>query len=779
MRDRNHDILKNDNGAALITQPKGIEECGLRSNRGSALMLVMISIAFIGILAVVLLGISYTNLRLKTLDGRSRINYYTAETAIAEIQGVLEEYSADAIKKAYEAQLETFIDTSSSQRSAYLKTFYFTTMQTRLKHASAPGKYDAQTLKKFTTKPGVTIVDYSSDISSKGALVYNEADATLTLKNVRVEYEENGLKSSITTDIVIGLPESKTESIGYLDYALISDELIDINTNVTVDVKGGVYAGDKRDGSKNGIVVGSDVGTGDISCLRINGVGADLISRSNVQIYNKSSMMVNNGTLWAKNIVLGSTTDFKLTQVKGADLSITGDAEQLGPEIVVDGKTNVKGDLYLNARYSKAKFSNAYYGYSFGGAEGAVSNSAIVINGYGSSLDMSGINELFIAGRSFVAGDEALEGAGASTSATDILEGESIATKKNETIYLVNSKYLVSKVGSNPTSWDTLDEVIVTPCAVGSKIFTDQIIKMTEVSGSPGTYQYTGGFQAIYDRFLDQNKPIKCYYTQNPDVVYFYLNFENEQKAQDYVKFYYDLNVENRNMFKSNLDVFLNHNKIKINASGGRYDVVGAVIANFNNDPEASFKQTPNFYTSDQLRDEVSDIDDTYLSLQTYLKKYSGYDITRFNNGYVASVINIPNIHAVNDANGTEYHTLSGPADTLIYLVDNDEPGDAPFIVDETTKHGIVVATGDVKLAGLSHVRPYKGLIMAVGKIYTEGGAAEDYCEADSEMLMKLFEHIGKDELDKYFREYPGQTALTVDYSDYIGYENWVKDGDR
>lgn len=779
MRDRNHNILKEDKWIALITQSKGSGECGLKSNRGSALMLVMISIAFIGILAVVLLGISYTNLRLKTLDGRSRVNYYSAETAIAEIQGVLEEYSADALKGAYEAQLESFIELTSAERTAYLKSFFFTTMKTKLQHPSAPGKYNTAKLKTFTTNPGVTIIDYSSDISSKGALVYNEADATLSLKNVRVEYEENGLKSSITTDIVISLPDNRTEAIGYLDYALISDELIDINTNVTVDVKGGVYAGDKKDGSKNGIVVGSDVGTGDSSCLRINGTGSNLISRSNVQIYNKSSVVVNNATLWAKNIVLGSTTEFKLTQATGADLAISGDVEQKGPEITVDGKTNIKGDLYLNARYSKAKFSDSYFGYSFGGAEGAVSNSAIVINGYGSSLDMSGINVLFIAGRSFVSGEKATEGAGSTTAASDILEGESIATKKNETIYLVDSKYLVSEIGSNPTSRETLDSVLTTPHpAYGSKLFTDQIIKMTEVSGSPGTYQYAGGFQAIYENYLDPNMPIKCYFTLNPSVVYFYLNFKDEEKAQEYVKYYYN-NSENKSMFNNNLNAFLNNNKIKINAAGARYDVVGAVIANFNNDSQVSFKQVPNLYSNAQLNEEVTEIDRTYLSLQTYLRKFGGYDEARFNNGYVASVINIPNIHAENNANGTNYFTLNGPNNTCIYLVDNDEPGDAPFIVNESTKHGIVVATGDVKLGALSSATPYKGLIMAVGKIYTDGGAAEEYCEADSEMLMELFEFVGKNELDKYFREYPGQVSVTMDYSKYISYENWVKDGDR
>lgn len=756
-------------------------EYGLRSNKGSALMLVMICVAYIGVMAVVLLGVSYSNLKLKTLDGKSRINYYTAETAIAEIEGVIEEYSAEAIRRAYEAQLKTFIDSTSAQRTDDLKDFYFTTMQEKLRHTdpAKSGKYDSNKLKTFTTKSGVTVVDYSSDVTGKGDMIYNEAESQLTLKNIRVEYVENGIKSSVTTDIVIGLPESRTESIGYLDYALISDELIDINTNVSVHVKGGVYAGDKKNGNPSGIIVGSRTGSGDSSSLEIDGEGTDLVSRSDIQIYDKSSVTINDGALWVKNIVLGSTKDFKNTQAMGADLSITGDAEQIGPGITVNGKTFVKGDLYLNARYSNAVFTDTYYGYSFGGAEGAASNSAIAINGYGSSLDMSGINELFIAGRSFVSSEGVTGGSGSATAAADILEGESIATKKNETIYLVNSKFLVNDIASNPTSLSTLHSVVDSSLTPGSKAFTDQLIKRTPVTGSPGTYQYTGEFQMIYDNFLDQNNPIKCFHRQNPDVVYFYLNFADEIKAQEYVKYYFE-NVDNQKIFKSNLDVFLNHNNIKINASGARYTVVGAAIAEFNHAPGMiSLKEGNTLYTNSQLMAESDKKNETYDSLQTYLKKYSGYDETRFNNGYVASILKVPNIHAVCQTSGGVY-ILDGPDDNKkIYLVDNDNPGDSPYIVDEETKNGIVIATGDIILHRRSAAKPFKGLIMAVGKIYTQGGTIEDYLEADSELLLSIFSHIGKTELDKYFNEYPGQVALTVDYTDSIDFENWVKDKDE
>lgn len=751
----------------------------LKDNKGSALMLVMISVAFIGILAVVLLGVSYTNLRLKTLDGRSRANYYTAETAIAEIEGALEEYSADSMKGAYEAQLEHYIEYSSAQRNAYLKTYYFTSMQNKLKHPSEAGKYDASKLKSFTTKDGVTIVDYSADTSSKGALVYNEEAASLTLKNVRVEYDANGLRSSITTDIVIGLPKPKEEAVGYLDYALISDELIDINTNVTVDVKGGVYAGDKRNGSRSGIVVGSETSTGDPSTLRINGAGTDLISRSNVKVNNKASLDIMNGTLWTKDIVLGSSTAYKLSQKTGADLILEGDDSEfnVGPKISVDGTTNVKGDLCLNARYSAAVFKNAYFGYSFGGAESASSNSAIVINGYGSSLDMSDVNVLFIAGRSFVSGEGVGGDSGGSSAASDILEGESIATKKNETMYLVNSKYLIKSIGSNPASADNVEAV--TTALPGSKEYADAIIKMQEVVGAPGTYEYVSGFKTIYDQFLDPNEPIKCYYSPSPRVVYFYLNFENEQKAQQYVTYYYNLNNSNKEMFDSNLKIFLKNNEIKINASGARYNVVGSVIANFNNTAGISSRPGDTTLSADEFRQEIADMDDEYGSLQTYLRKYRGYDEDRFNRGYVASVVNVPNIKAVNAGKPSKVTTLQGPDNTVIYLVDNDDSGDEPFIVNNTTKHGIVVATGDVKLEGVPRTNPYKGLILAVGKIYSNGGAAEDYFEADSDLLLKLFEHIGKDEIEKYFNEYPGQSSMTVSYSDYIEYENWQKDADR
>lgn len=749
----------------------------LGDDRGSGLLLVMISVSFIAILATVLLGAAYTNLRLKTLDSQARSNYYSAETVIAEIEGALEERSSTSMKTAYEEQLKTFINSSSSERTERLKNTYFGSLYDYLKHpdTAKAGKYDPDKLKSFASATsGLEIVDYSSDPTSRGALVMDIPNAKLTLKDVHVVYVNNGIKSSIKTDIVIGLPSTETDTVGYLDYALISDELVNIQTGANATVGGGIYAGDKRDGSDNGIRID------DSSQLNVVGTGNSVISRSDVRISNTASMTQTSGELWTKNIVLGSTTDYKVNNY-ATGTGITTEIA-VGPSININGKTNVKGDLYLNARYSSATFTDSYYGYAKGDAGSATSNSAIVINGYGSSLDMGGVNELLVAGRSFVSGNSGHTHSDSTytDSASDVMEGESIATKKNETIYLVNSNLLSPAVGSNPASQDKVASLVggETP---GSYDYAMKIIK-TEEDPTTHNQVFISQFKDIYDNYLDHTKPILCYFTQNPKVVYFYLNFESTEKAAAYVREYYT-DADQKDIFDSNLDLFLRSNSIKLNASGARYEVLGAAIANFNGSANKSIQ--PAQAESATLSAEISNIDDTYISLQTFLRKYSGSDEARFNQGYVASVINVPNIKADTTPQTFTYpggtsanykmKVLSSPSGTSIYLIDNE--GDAPFVVREGMENGIIVATGDVELGSIPSTNPYRGLVMAVGKIYTNTAGAACY-NADADLLRDLFSSIGKDELDKYFNEYPGGTTLTVNYADYIGFENWEKDAE-
>lgn len=745
-------------------------------NKGSALLLVVISISFIAILATVLLASSYMNLRLKTMDTQARVRFYSAETAMAEIQGALEEYSAASMKNAYEVQIEQFIDTDSSTRNTLMKTTYFTGLVSMLENPAKPGKYDAATLQKFTTSPNVTVVDYSDEPGSKGAIVLDLPNERLTLKNVRVEYVDKGISSNITTDIVLGLPSSKTDVVGYLKYIFISDELLSVDDGNICLAEGGIYAGDKRDPAKSsGIQVVNN------SNLSVGGTGSPVISRSDIKLYDGSELDITNGDIWTKNIILDSTLPHKASYKTGGDFESDTTA---GSKVDINGDTHVKGDLYLNARNSDATFRNKYYGYGSGaGAMGDSSaNSAILLNGYGSSLDMSGVNELLVGGHSYVSGSNGhtYRDTVGSDSAFDVMEGESIAAKKNETIYLVNSKYLVSQVGSNPASEAKAISIITSGSISGNISYVNNLIK----KNAAGT-AFIDEFQEIYDAYLNPTEPLKCFHTQDPQIVYFYYNFKDEASAHEYVKKYYvdGLYGGDRDKFNSNLDLFLKNNKIRLNAAGARYEVVGAAIANFGGGGGYSFMNAQTYNPT--LSVEVSKLDDDYLSLQTFLRKYEGADTAKFDMGYVNSTVNVANIRADSTTQPYSYGgtsedykmvVLGGTAtEGAVYLIDNE--GDSPFKLREGARNGLYVCTGDVEVYANSAV-PFHGLVMSLGKIEVKGSGTGQYM-ADETLLRNLFSYIGKDELDKYFNEYPDDVDVTINYKNYIGFENWIKDTDR
>ena len=272
----------------------------------------------------------------------------------------------------------------------------------------------------------------------------NDKVQSVTFKNVCVKRSVDlqgstagTYEQSITTDIVLTEPEynvsfdtSSVSNNTLYEYAILADMGED-NDNRTTDaqVKGNIYAASDYYNKDYNDVVETKVtnkyeskpstmwGTKDSSAysgIFVNGKNTSLTLNSDVVVcsgslaaYNGAEINLSGRTqtlseLWADNIVIGGKD--------GGSLKASADAY-------------IFDDTELNAEKASLKFTQgSYFGYSYNAQDtrslnylrqkgylatgyklrSHFSDSAIIVNGKNSTLDLQELNSLYIAGKSYI-----------------------------------------------------------------------------------------------------------------------------------------------------------------------------------------------------------------------------------------------------------------------------------------------------------------------------------------------------------------------------------------
>lgn len=276
----------------------------------------------------------------------------------------------------------------------------------------------------------------------------NDKVQSVTFKNVCVKRSVNlqgstagTYEQSITTDIVLTEPEynvsfdtSSVSNNTLYEYAILADMGVEVgedNDNRTTDaqVKGNIYAASDYYNKDYNDVAETKVtnkyeskpstmwGTKDSSAysgIFVNGKNTSLTLNSDVVVcsgslaaYNGAEINLSGRTqtlseLWADNIVIGGKD--------GGSLKASADAY-------------IFDDTELNAEKASLKFTQgSYFGYSYNAQDtrslnylrqkgylaknyklrSHFSDSAIIVNGKNSTLDLQDLNSLYIAGKSYI-----------------------------------------------------------------------------------------------------------------------------------------------------------------------------------------------------------------------------------------------------------------------------------------------------------------------------------------------------------------------------------------
>ncbi|MCH5255824.1 MAG: hypothetical protein J1D87_00970 [Lachnospiraceae bacterium] len=816
-----------------------------KDNKGAAMAMVLIIIMFISILAAVLMFLSYLGYQMRLMDKRGKDTFYTAETVLDEINTGLQEVASEAMAKAYNEVMQNYaVYDSTVMRSSEFYRQYINELKAKLQRSEPDGRYDITLFRSWLSPDVVgnsTVSDVEdrddgnrasrgyfgtygaiveSNVTPESYMLVKKESESLLIKDLKVTYvDKSGYVSIISTDIKLVLPTvsfAQSSELPRLEkFSLIADETLamgNLNAGGSITVQGNAYAGRMTVGR-------TDDNPSFLSQSYVNfesalGTGVDnmslVISRENVSV-NEGFLDTNNVEFWGENILLSSS-----------DMSFSG-------------ITNLKDDLVLEGKSSKAALTGEYNGFSMmtngstsgsagsggsgaaGGTGGSTEDdsdadaeydatnpalsSAIIINGQDSSLDLSGLESMTIAGRSYVQtrnitpGSTGDGGTATYQNKNNIAMAESVSLKSNQLIYLVPSEALGCVIendgsvgdtayGANPLSLEQYETLINNPddyvmingsrqiAALGYKPLSNYINQET-VAG-----QVTKAYvpEVIFK------------HTSTGTLVYCYLRFADEEKANQYFQDYYNVNSEQIDKYTR---LYANEIKMPDPTAMLYLNLSGNMLAYDDAASATSVISAPDggnssYYIKQRQAKTISGTKTSAFQalsakLVSNVSQLTALELTR--NAF-ENIVNQTKLEDMLTANGSNTLKIeTGDAGNVKTAILTREPN---YVVNASTpQSSIIVSTGNVEVDS-----SFKGLIIAAGNITVKASAPITVTPLDLTDFSKLLSAQTDIGGTKYyvmdvFRDgvnyqsglpsSGGTSTETVALKDLIVYEQWIK----
>jgi len=737
------------------------------NNKGASLVTVIIVIGFIGILAGVVMMTSLINFKMKRVNVYAKDTFYSAEQVLDEINIGLQRYISDSISAAYTDVMQNYSEYSVEKKRMVLQTNYYEKMWDKLQAGGSNQKYDVAVLEAFLkdstmwrgdadTGYGAIVraVDSTGALSMEGSM--STYDTGIVLKDLRVYYKDSkGFVSVIQTDVRLTYPEldfaSTTALPDVASYGVIADNGLVTAGNGPIAMEGNFYVDSF-----------TTEGTNPESRKAISHMGeGKVVVKHDMVLKNASFTNEETGTVWADGI------------------------ETVGGSIDLSGETLLADDLNVRGDKSVITLAGIYNGFG-SSIKDADKSSAILINGTNSSLDLSGIEKITLAGHAYVGTknntepeEGEVEGAEetSQTNAGDVFTGESIAVKSNQLMYMIPAECIgvdsttgKSAFNKNPLTTeeyqtiknnpDRYTEVSldVTVRKLGSTL-TDYITKINGVAQPEVVFVPTSG----------------------TPLVYYYMKFDNEEAANRYFALYYNSNKETYDRYISSYVELLKFpttatvTRIKLAANG----VYG--------DEENGYYMLP--YTvegaSTQLADNQVQYQERFTALCTKLTEnyaeLTGLSHAPDKNNQVLfeNLVNSDELNAyIAGAGGGATVTLEGERGKVILTKE------ASMSVIDPTVH-LVISTGNVKV----DVHNFTGTVFANGTVTASENVQS--VKADPETvnaMLRYYKEIGgqnvmvaqvlRDANDYMFaiQDAEDTERTTTTMADLIVYENWKKE---
>lgn len=374
-------------------------------NKGAAIVIAIVAIAFIGMLVGMLVYMAYYNYLMKHVDKRNKDNFYSAEYALDVLNAGLQRDISDSMSEAYVKAMKNSANIDAETMTVYFKNYYTDYLKSKVSDPSDANKWDKTHLTDMWDAADIQVAASSGNegayleaIGGDNALVLTNTDY-YTIKNVKVVYtNKDGYISMIETDIRLKVPDldfaQSASKLNLEEFSLIANNaLINDSKNKdslpegfsvnkgssSLEVSGSVYGG------KDGLKVGNQANFKLIRDPSDEANGLDLTYR-----LIANSIDVDKASDTTAGVNIGDKYETYVEDINITSSNFRG-----------DGNMYVGDDLDIGGRGSKIYLKGHYRGY---GNDNTVSNgsSSILINGASTTLDFSGLDELVLSGHAYV-----------------------------------------------------------------------------------------------------------------------------------------------------------------------------------------------------------------------------------------------------------------------------------------------------------------------------------------------------------------------------------------
>lgn len=509
-------------------------------NRGASLVTVVVVAALVLIMVTVLLSMVLFNYYMKNQNIKSQKNFYDAESAMEEIRLGLTKEVSGASGAAYASVLSDYNDLTEQEKEEQFQKEFFKEMQTRLEKDNTKTLYNCELLASFLKGEGAAFE--TSDDGVSNALDDKTLEAgnrCMVLRNVKVSYKDaEDNYSEIQTDIDINYPQIDFSNAGsrnnLLCYALLAGEDGDVSVvaeNAHAGIFGNVYLGTKQTRVSDGTVTFSKLGN-----ATNYAIGGELVM-------TRGNMEFNNMETWTKNILVSKGASFSS---KGADTYLQNDLVLSGDStraVIEDGfyaygnPQAVKTSKSYRENLTKNNGDNIQKALSANEAD--FSSSIILDGGKTSKLDLSRVNNLMIAGTSYINTTKSKHPVTDGVKNKSIETGQSVMTTSDQRAYLIPGELIgkgYENGGANPMTaqmYQSLKQDIMNDRGYEQE---SQITAQNFVDFSGGDSSLGISLQSLgvsgYDVSAIQVSGVGSMY-------YFFMKFDSQTDRNNFVKKYY------------------------------------------------------------------------------------------------------------------------------------------------------------------------------------------------------------------------------------------------
>ncbi|MCR4691508.1 MAG: hypothetical protein K5739_09205 [Lachnospiraceae bacterium] len=381
---------------------------GKKRQKGNALVLVIIAIAFIGMLVAMIVYSAYGNFLMKFNDYRAKNNFYTAESVMDIINAGMQVDISDCMLEAYAyatSASESYIESSGVTREYMFDDKFAKEFKKKIETSDGSNEwkidYFIQKYKDGIKDNGMKVagsageegafIEVGNDAIAKKGNIMKQADGVIVIKNLRVTYtNDTGYVSVIQTDIRVTIPEMKTvkpsKSATLQDFCLIANDNIINSVNFMDPIN-------KIAGGSATLSIGGNVNAGRYGLV----VGESSVSFQKPD----NEKTAQDYFLVGKNIQVFDSRGEKGLSANANYSVYATDIKVNSSNLELNGNTYVADDLDIGGKNSKVKLSGTYIGYG-NDSNNSSASSAFLINGANTTFDLSGLEDLVLAGNTFI-----------------------------------------------------------------------------------------------------------------------------------------------------------------------------------------------------------------------------------------------------------------------------------------------------------------------------------------------------------------------------------------